>query len=294
MQAVPLGFFLFLMELAAGSLLITVLLDWDGEVSAGFLFLNGAFVLAFAVAGVWLRTVLPAERLVPHAATSAWLSWEVGVWVLFALGTVVTLFLLKTERRTASRVVGSLTSLVGVGALAVSGTAYQASPLAAPLAALSFLLAAGALGTVWSGMMLGHWYLVTPLLAPRPLLRINAGIATVVIGQALLLAALAAMGAFAWGSGAVGTAASGGAIAGGAASGGMTSSGFPASLLDALFWLRVGVGIVFPLGLAWMIWRTARVRSMMSATGLLYVALGAMLAAEIIAKSLFFITGVPV
>jgi len=45
MQAVPLGFFLFLVELAAGGALVTALLDWDGEVSPGFLFLNGAFLL---------------------------------------------------------------------------------------------------------------------------------------------------------------------------------------------------------------------------------------------------------
>jgi hypothetical protein len=48
------------------------------------------------------------------------------------------------------------------------------------------------------------------------------------------------------------------------------------------------------LALVYMIWRTARIRSMMSATGLLYIALGAVLAGEIIAKSLFFLTQTPV
>jgi hypothetical protein len=59
----------------------------------------------------------------------------------------------------------------------------------------------------------------------------------------------------------------------------------------ALYWLRVGVGIIFPLALTLPIWRTARVRSMMSATGLLYVALGLVLAGELIAKVLYFTSG---
>ncbi|MGH2371829.1 MAG: hypothetical protein ACRDI2_26960, partial [Chloroflexota bacterium] len=67
-----------------------------------------------------------------------------------------------------------------------------------------------------------------------------------------------------------------------------------AASLSWLFWLRVGVGVAFPLVLSFLVWRTARVRSMMSATGLLYIALGAVLAGEIIARSLFFLSGAPV
>ena len=71
----------------------------------------------------------------------------------------------------------------------------------------------------------------------------------------------------------------------------------PATLLDQYSWwfgLRVGIGVVFPLVLSWMIWRTARTRSMMAATGLLYIATGAVVSGEIIARVLYFIARVPV
>jgi hypothetical protein len=116
-------------------------------------------------------------------------------------------------------------------------------------------------------MMLGHWYLVTPLLSPRPLLRLNAGLVAALLAQALLVVFVATLGS--------------------AAGQLPVAETWP-------FWLRAGVGILFPLFLCAMIWRTARVRSMMSATGLLYVALGAVLAGEIIGRVLFFVTQSPV
>jgi hypothetical protein len=60
------------------------------------------------------------------------------------------------------------------------------------------------------------------------------------------------------------------------------------------FWLRVGVGLAFPLAVAFLAWRAARIRGMMSATGLLYIALGAVLAGEVLARGLLFSTGSPV
>ena len=63
MQAVPLGFVLFLLEFAAGAVAITAVLDWDGEVSPSYLFLNAIFGLGAAAAAIWLRSVLPAAQL---------------------------------------------------------------------------------------------------------------------------------------------------------------------------------------------------------------------------------------
>ena len=158
-------------------------------------------------------------------------------------------------------------SLAGAGALAVSAAIYLPPGGAYALLLASLLAGALALGTVWSGMMLGHWYLVTPRLAPRPLLRLTAALAAVLVVQAILLA--------------------GQALAGAAAD----LLGAPLSLL---FWLRVAVGVVFPLALCFLVWRTARVRSMMSATGLLYIALGTVLTGQIIASALFFVSETPV
>ena len=57
------------------------------------------------------------------------------------------------------------------------------------------------------------------------------------------------------------------------------------------FWLRVGVGVLFPFALAVLSWRAANIRGMMTATGLLYIATGCILAGEVLARGLLFATG---
>ncbi|MBI3972646.1 MAG: hypothetical protein HY332_15320 [Chloroflexi bacterium] len=263
MQAVPLGFFLFLAELAAGGILVTVILDWEGEVSPGFLLLNGLFLLAFAAAALWLRSVLPAASLLDYDVPAPLLLAERILWSTFAVLTAIQLILLRTERRVTARVAGTLAAAAGIGTLGLSAAAYGPPDVPLPLVMASLGTGALALGTVWTGMMLGHWYLVTPLLSTRPLLWLNGALAAVLLAQGLVLIVPALLGDF-------------------------------AATVAWLFWLRTAVGIVFPLVLSLMIWRTARVRRMMSATGLLYIALGAILSGQIIAKALFFVAGMPV
>jgi hypothetical protein len=60
------------------------------------------------------------------------------------------------------------------------------------------------------------------------------------------------------------------------------------------FWLRIGVGIVFPVVLAVMSLKTTQLRAMQSATGLLYICMGAVFVGEVLSKGLMFMTGKPV
>jgi hypothetical protein len=60
------------------------------------------------------------------------------------------------------------------------------------------------------------------------------------------------------------------------------------------FWLRVGVGLVFPVILGGMALQTAREQAMQSATGLLYIAMGAVFAGEVLARGLMFLTAKPI
>jgi len=61
----------------------------------------------------------------------------------------------------------------------------------------------------------------------------------------------------------------------------------------ALFvWLRLIVGIAFPLVVSWAAVQTARTRSMESATGLLYINVGTIAAGTILAAGLYFGAGV--
>ena len=60
----------------------------------------------------------------------------------------------------------------------------------------------------------------------------------------------------------------------------------------ALFvWLRLIVGLIFPLIVSWAAVQTARSRSMESATGLLYINIGTIASGTILAAGLYFGAG---
>ena len=278
MEAVPLSFFHVLVMLSAGGLLTSLAAHLRTPLAGGYLFFNGVVLLVFMALGLWLRWVLPLPSLLLYEARTPWVVYEPVLWSLFAALLVVHLLLVRTERVRPATWVGL--AAVGVGLVTLAtGVAAYVPPVATPavlfvLALLATAAGTLALGSVWSGWMLGHWYLVTPQLSPRPLLLINAGLAAALGVQALLALGMA-----------------------GAALVAAPAETGPATLLDQYSWwfgLRVGIGVVFPLVLSWMIWRTARTRSMMAATGLLYIATGAVVSGEIIARVLYFIARVPV
>ena len=134
------------------------------------------------------------------------------------------------------------------GALGWGGGVLLAIPLLLQLAVLAI-----ATGGVFAAMILGHWYLVTPKLPEAPLILISRILLAVVGLQVVLFGVWVATGAGPGGGG-------------------------PFSVLVgpwALFvWLRLIVGLIFPLVVSWAAVQTARSRSMESATGLLYINVG--------------------
>ncbi|HWO72605.1 MAG TPA: hypothetical protein VNN21_03520 [Dehalococcoidia bacterium] len=155
-----------------------------------------------------------------------------------------------------------LASLVRLPAWSVAG------PLLA-LAAGSVTLGAFSVAMIW-----GHWYLVNPRLDEKPLNELVLIALGAIVVELLVTALNAAIP--------VGTP-------------------FESNALLAVdlpenpgFWLRVGVGLLFPAALAYMAYVSSRERSMMSATGLLYIAVGAILAGEALGRGLLFVTGAPV
>ena len=66
-----------------------------------------------------------------------------------------------------------------------------------------------------------------------------------------------------------------------------------AIISNPCFYLRVGGGMVFAALLAWMAFDASGVRAMMSATGLLYIAMALVLAGEVVGRGLMFASGVP-
>ncbi len=56
-------------------------------------------------------------------------------------------------------------------------------------------------------------------------------------------------------------------------------------------WLRLIVGLIFPVIVSWAAIQTAKTRSMESATGLHYINVGTILAGTIVAAGLYFGAG---
>jgi len=147
-----------------------------------------------------------------------------------------------------------------IAALGWAGDALRGVPLLIQMLMLS-VVSGGALGSV----VLAHWYLVTPRISERPLV-LTTRLLVWALGLQLLLF-------LTW------------QVVGGPS--GPAFSSFTGT--QALFvWLRLTVGILFPLTLSYLAYRTALTRSMESATGLLYIDLAAILASTIVAAALYY------
>ena len=146
------------LQLAAGSLLATVLTEWRAEVTAGFL--RFAAVVTLAGAGLAYLLVGGAEAAERACAL-----------VLLLLTLAYTLLQLG-RTRALRRAVGGLGTAVGLAALILAAGARPSPLLGTGWTALASLASAVALGTSVMALLLGHWYLVTPRLSARPLRRL--------------------------------------------------------------------------------------------------------------------------
>ncbi|MBF8289528.1 MAG: hypothetical protein HW391_496 [Chloroflexi bacterium] len=170
---------------------------------------------------------------------------------------------------------------VGLFVLFAAAASWGGSPLGTTLLFVQLAVLAAATGGVWASMILGHWYLVTPKLPEAPLVLFSRVLTGVVALQLILFVVWVGTGIGAAGVDGPGSAGEGGATGFGALTGPW-----------ALFvWLRLVVGIVFPLIVGWAAIQTARTRSMESATGLLYINVGTIAAGTILAAGLYFGAG---
>jgi hypothetical protein len=164
-----------------------------------------------------------------------------------------------------------LAGLAAAGAVLAAGAlSWGGSPLGAALLLVQLGALSAATGGVWASMILGHWYLVTPKLAEAPLI-LFARLLMAVVGLQLALFV-------AW-------------VATGAGPAGVAGLGALSGSWALFVWLRLIVGIVFPLIVSWAAVQTARTRSMESATGLLYINVGTIAAGTILAAGLYFGAG---
>jgi hypothetical protein len=258
-----------LASLAVGAFGAVVLLRLRTDATKGYLGFTALCAAAFAGLA-WLSDgALPVITGAgsPITIDATWDLPRRALLALFALGSLAYAIALFRAARAPFLGIGALAAGLGAlaaGALTWGGGTIGAVPLAVQLVAL-----AGATGGAFAGMILGHWYLVTPKLSTGPALALTRGLLWVVALQVTLFAAWVGFGA------------------------GQNLAPFaPLTGTWALFvWLRLLIGLVFPLVVTWAAGQTVKTRSMESATGLLYIDVGAIAAGTILAAGLYFGAG---
>jgi hypothetical protein len=260
-----------LTALAVGAFGAVVLARTRTDATRGFLAFTAACAFVLGLLALASDTALPPTLSgAPVAADPSWdLPRRVALAAFCALALAEIVLLARTRPAAVPVGLGGLVAggaVLVFGALGWGGGVLSSVPLLVQLAVLT-----AATGGVFAAMILGHWYLVTPKLSEKPLILLSRTLTVILALQVALFLVWVATGA-----GPAGTA--------------------PFAVLVgewALFvWLRLLVGLVFPLIVSWAAVETARSRSMESATGLLYINVGSIAAGTILAAGLYFGAGV--
>ncbi|HEX2883763.1 MAG TPA: hypothetical protein VHQ42_04245 [Candidatus Limnocylindria bacterium] len=248
---------IFWAALSAGTLLVVGLTEVAGGTTRGYRLFMAGLLVVFAAILVASDLALP-----PGTPASATEELRRPLSFGFAAGTVA--YLVASVLRWPRAWLAVATGGVGLAALVVLAAAGGSR--SAPIFASQLILAALALGAVNAGMLLGHWYLVTPKLSPTPLRRMMWLLIGVLVVQGL---------AFGLALAAVGTDPISGELA-------------------WLTWLRLGVGILLPIVATVLAMLASRAASLQASTGLLYIGLALVMAGSIAGASITYLTGVPV
>ncbi|HUL78147.1 MAG TPA: hypothetical protein VL691_12860 [Vicinamibacteria bacterium] len=164
-------------------------------------------------------------------------------------------------------------SAVG-GLVTLVAEAFSAPPTASvALTLASFLTSAALLGSSFTAMILGHWYLVLPSMDVSLLQKIVKFHLGSTLARGLAVGAVAGAAAASWDS----------PLA-------PSFGSYVLSIDGVFFWQRLLFGLIGPVVLAYMTWETAKLRSTQSATGILYVDLFMVMVGELVAKYLLLAT----
>jgi hypothetical protein len=189
--------------------------------------------------------------------------------VLFALAVPYALLTLR-ESRVPSLIAGGAASIAGLAAVAFLAQVFALPTWGYVGTLLAFVVGGLVVGAVSMGMVLGHWYLVTPRLPEQPLREMTFFLLVAMAVQALLLIPALALPRD------------------------TVANAVETPILEnPFFWMRVAGGLAFPMLLTWMAYDSSGVRAMQSATGLLYIAMALVLSGEVLAKGLLFVSAVP-
>ena len=260
-EALPFVNWIFWAALSAGSLFVVGGTELLGGTTRGY-----RLFMAWLLVGCAAILLLSELNLPGGVAAGRTTDLRRPLVLLFLAGNVLNVAaqLFRSRIRVPRGLIAVATSLLGFAALLALALAGPADGVA--LFATQLILAALTLGAVSAAMLLGHWYLVTPQLSPRPLRRMMwLLIGTLVLQAAAFCAALLVVGVeplngdLAW-----------------------------------LTWLRLVVGTLVPIGITVLAILASRAASLQASTGLLYIGLALVMAGSIAGASITYLTGVPV
>lgn len=271
-ESLPYTVLLILAQLTVGSLVTLSIFSSRFQLTRGYLLTSAATILSFAILAS--GTILSLE--IPKSISGFVVNKQVETLARLLLhGTLIlsALYLISLWKLGArlSRTLCTLTATVGSVAILTLAALFSQPAWSYLIVAINFTLGSLVLGGSLMAMLWGHWYLTSGKLPKEPMV----AMAKFTLG-ALLLHALST-GIFS-------------SLP--AASPPINEIAFGNLYLNANFWLRMSIGFGFPIAATWLAWRAARINGMMSTTGLLYLALGAILGGETLGRALFFTTGV--
>ncbi len=269
MLAIPLITLQAVVEVAVGGMLALFIADLTRQVTRGFLSSTGGVLVLIGGLGVAAEFFLPdPSHLTDHPVNGAWVDPSVRISAVFIGLFVLYLVAVYLRPPVLHVAIGALACAAGLAAIVAQSVAYPTPQWGAYGTAASFILSTVAIGTVTTAMLLGHWYLVIPDLSTRPLFILLGVLAGSFVLQAILAGAALLLLA-----GKNGVVDSHDVVFGG---------------YSVVFWMHVAGGIALPLLITGLSFQTTRMRSLRSATGLLYVAVVLTLVGQVTGKVIFF------
>lgn len=261
-----------LLALAVGSFGLVVVLGRTTDVTRGYLSVTAAVAGLLGLVALLTDTGLPSPDALAISVASPSIDMARRIAeATFVVGAFASIVVMRRSGPARPGIAGWIALFAGMLTFGLAAAGWAGPTLPAVPLALQYLVLAAASGGALGALVLGHWYLVTPRLSERPLVFASRALAgTIGLQVALFIV---------WG--AFGT--------------GVDAGEPPFALLTgsaALFvWLRLIVSLAGPVVLSVMAVRTARSRSMESATGLLYIDLAAVVSGTVVASGLAYSTG---
>jgi len=270
-EALPYTLLILAVELTVGSLWVLWAAHLRGTSTDSFIrFCASMVVVMAAIAFLVAATIGVGDETDGYPLDPDYMPAARSSLLLVLLLSIPYTFFIMRGSRAPALVFGGAASLAGFMSLAFLAQVLSIPTWGYALTLLSLVVGALVVGAVTLGMILGHWYLVTPRLPEQPLremifwLMVAMGVQAALITLALVLPRDE-----------------------------IANAVDTPILENPFFWMRIGGGLLFPMLLVWMAYDSSGVRAMQSATGLLYIAMALVLCGEVLGKGLLFVSAVP-